>query len=109
MNENQWETSPFADCPCASFSAPSCSTFLSSQPYDEERYERVILDACLEADFAMLPSGDLTEIGEKVSRGVRRSFELELTQSYSRVLLFPEVRSSRSPSLRAFLLSAKSR
>jgi ATP-binding cassette, subfamily C (CFTR/MRP), member 1 len=47
----------------------SCSlkdNILFGQPYDEERYERVIADACLEADFAMLPSGDLTEIGEKV-------------------------------------------
>nr|CRX78939.1 hypothetical protein ls5930a1_00008 [Leucosporidium scottii] len=46
----------------------SCSlkdNILFGQPYDEERYERVIADACLEADFAMLPSGDLTEIGEK--------------------------------------------
>lgn len=47
----------------------SCSlkdNILFGQAYDEERYERVITDACLEADFAMLPSGDLTEIGEKV-------------------------------------------
>lgn len=46
----------------------SCSlrdNVLFGQPWDEERYERVIADACLEADFAMLPSGDLTEIGEK--------------------------------------------
>lgn len=38
---------------------------LFGQPYDEQRYDRVVHDACLEADFAMLPSGDMTEIGEK--------------------------------------------
>ncbi|KAM0751625.1 P-loop containing nucleoside triphosphate hydrolase protein [Meredithblackwellia eburnea MCA 4105] len=38
---------------------------LFGRPYDEVRYKQVIKDACLEADLAMLPSGDLTEIGEK--------------------------------------------
>ncbi|GAA6031091.1 hypothetical protein JCM8097_004000 [Rhodosporidiobolus ruineniae] len=46
----------------------SCSlkdNILFGRPYDEKRYEQVIKDACLEADLAMLPFGDETEIGEK--------------------------------------------
>ncbi|KAK4704538.1 lysophospholipase, partial [Phenoliferia sp. Uapishka_3] len=38
---------------------------LFGQPLDEARYQQVIHDACLDADLAMLPYGDLTEIGEK--------------------------------------------
>ncbi|GAA5984896.1 hypothetical protein JCM11641_003618 [Rhodosporidiobolus odoratus] len=46
----------------------SCSlkeNILFGRPYDEERYKRVIHDACLESDIEQLPYGDLTEIGEK--------------------------------------------
>ncbi|GAA5855654.1 hypothetical protein JCM8547_001633 [Rhodosporidiobolus lusitaniae] len=46
----------------------SCSmkeNILFGRPYDEKKYKRVIHDACLEADIAMLPYGDDTEIGEK--------------------------------------------
>ncbi|TNY22115.1 P-loop containing nucleoside triphosphate hydrolase protein [Rhodotorula diobovata] len=46
----------------------SCSlkeNILFGRPYDEARYRQVIHDACLEADFDMLPYGDETEIGEK--------------------------------------------
>ncbi|KAM0788854.1 hypothetical protein ACM66B_002939 [Microbotryomycetes sp. NB124-2] len=46
-------------------SASLRDNILFGQPYDEVRYDKVVRDACLEADFAMLPSGDLTEIGEK--------------------------------------------
>lgn len=48
----------------------SCSlkdNILFGQPYDEARYRQVIHDACLEADIEMLPYGDQTDIGEKVS------------------------------------------
>ncbi|CAG8565444.1 11234_t:CDS:10, partial [Racocetra persica] len=34
-------------------------------PFDEEKYQRVIKDCCLEPDLAILPAGDMTEIGEK--------------------------------------------
>jgi ATP-binding cassette subfamily C (CFTR/MRP) protein 1 len=34
-------------------------------PFDEEKYRRVVKDCCLEPDLAVLPDGDLTEIGEK--------------------------------------------
>ncbi|CAG8547028.1 11089_t:CDS:10 [Funneliformis mosseae] len=34
-------------------------------PFNDERYHKVIKDCCLEPDLAMLPDGDLTEIGEK--------------------------------------------
>jgi len=40
---------------------------LFGQTYDDRVYKNVI-DACaLKADFQMLPAGDETEIGEKVS------------------------------------------
>ncbi|KAF5367964.1 hypothetical protein D9758_004466 [Tetrapyrgos nigripes] len=35
------------------------------QPFDEERYWKVVKDSCLLADFAMFPDGDMTEVGEK--------------------------------------------
>ncbi|CAG8727944.1 8123_t:CDS:2, partial [Racocetra persica] len=34
-------------------------------PFDEEKYQKVIKDCCLEPDLEMLPAGDMTEIGEK--------------------------------------------
>lgn len=38
---------------------------LYGQPYDEEKYKRVIKDCELERDLEILPSADFTEIGEK--------------------------------------------
>ena len=38
---------------------------LFGQPYDENRYQRVLSTCCLLPDIAVLPAGDLTEIGEK--------------------------------------------
>ncbi|KAK7024232.1 hypothetical protein VNI00_016449 [Paramarasmius palmivorus] len=36
------------------------------QPFDEEKYWKIVTDACLLPDFEMLsPDGDLTEVGEK--------------------------------------------
>lgn len=38
---------------------------LFGEPYDKDRYEK-ILDACsLRQDLAQLPAGEMTEIGEK--------------------------------------------
>ncbi|CAG8720739.1 46294_t:CDS:2 [Gigaspora margarita] len=34
-------------------------------PFNYEKYQQVIKDCCLEPDLLVLPSGDLTEIGEK--------------------------------------------
>lgn len=39
---------------------------LFGRPFNAARYAQVIDDAALEADIAMLPYGDSTEIGEKV-------------------------------------------
>jgi ABC-type Fe3+/spermidine/putrescine transport system ATPase subunit len=53
----------------------SCSlkdNILFGRPYDEARYKQVIHDACLEADIEMLPYGDATDIGEKVSSSVEQ-------------------------------------
>lgn len=38
---------------------------LFGQDYDAERYRQCLHDACLEPDLAILPNGDMTEIGEK--------------------------------------------
>ena len=38
---------------------------LFGQPYDEVRYQKVLSTCCLLPDIAILPAGDLTEIGEK--------------------------------------------
>lgn len=37
------------------------------RPFDEDRYWKAIQDACLEADLELLPHGDMTEVGERVS------------------------------------------
>ena len=37
------------------------------RPFEEEKYWKAIKDSCLEPDLAMLPNGDLTEVGERVS------------------------------------------
>lgn len=39
---------------------------LFGKPWDEKKYWSVIFAACLMADLEELPSGDMTEIGEKV-------------------------------------------
>ncbi|BGO90746.1 hypothetical protein NBRC10512v2_002998 [Rhodotorula toruloides] len=67
----------------------SCSlkdNILFGQPYDEERYRRVIHDACLEADLEMLPYGDATEIGEK---GVTLSGGQKQRVNIARTLYYP--------------------
>lgn len=38
---------------------------LFGQEFDEKRYKKALKDACLEPDLAILPDGDMTEIGEK--------------------------------------------
>jgi ABC-type multidrug transport system fused ATPase/permease subunit len=38
---------------------------LFGNPMDEERYVKTVLSCCLEPDFKILKSGDLTEIGER--------------------------------------------
>lgn len=38
---------------------------LFGKPYNEKKYEKAIFDSCLNSDLAMLPDGDMTEIGEK--------------------------------------------
>ncbi|OBZ72495.1 Oligomycin resistance ATP-dependent permease YOR1 [Grifola frondosa] len=35
------------------------------RPFEEEKYWKVVQDACLEADLELLPNGDLTEVGER--------------------------------------------
>ncbi|KAF9299941.1 hypothetical protein BGZ74_008485 [Mortierella antarctica] len=38
---------------------------LFGKPYDQERYDRIVFASGLVPDFAMLPAGDQTEIGER--------------------------------------------
>ncbi|KZV72166.1 ABC transporter, partial [Peniophora sp. CONT] len=35
------------------------------RPFEAERYWKAVKDACLESDLDVLPSGDMTEVGEK--------------------------------------------
>lgn len=37
------------------------------QPVDEKKYQKVISACALQPDLDMLPAGDMTEIGEKVT------------------------------------------
>ena len=41
------------------------NNILFGKEFDREKYNRVIRDCALEADFEMLPNGDATEIGER--------------------------------------------
>jgi len=41
------------------------NNILFGAAFDQEKYDRVIRDCALEADFDMLPNGDATEIGER--------------------------------------------
>lgn len=67
-------------------SATLRDNILFGQPYDEKKYDKVVHDACLEADFAMLPNGDLTEIGEK---GVTLSGGQKQRVNIARALYYP--------------------
>ncbi|SCZ87513.1 BZ3500_MvSof-1268-A1-R1_Chr2-2g04979 [Microbotryum saponariae] len=58
---------------------------LFGRPFDETRYWECVRAACLLADFDMLPSGDLTEIGEK---GVSLSGGQRQRVSIARTLYF---------------------
>ncbi|KDE07474.1 hypothetical protein MVLG_02338 [Microbotryum lychnidis-dioicae p1A1 Lamole] len=58
---------------------------LFGRPFDETRYWGCVRAACLLADFDMLPSGDLTEIGEK---GVSLSGGQRQRVSIARTLYF---------------------
>ena len=40
---------------------------LFSSPYDKLAYDKTIKDCALKPDIEILPAGDATEIGEKVS------------------------------------------
>lgn len=44
---------------------------LFGQPFDEELYQKTLEMCCLKPDLEQLKSGDLTEIGEKVTSSVQ--------------------------------------
>ncbi|GAB6032452.1 Multidrug resistance-associated protein 5 [Chamberlinius hualienensis] len=47
------------------FNATVRENILFGLPYDEERYQMTVYACCLVTDFTLMPSGDMTEIGEK--------------------------------------------
>ncbi|KAI0321790.1 ABC protein [Amylostereum chailletii] len=55
------------------------------QPWDEQKYWKVIENACLLPDFDVLPAGDFTEIGEK---GINLSGGQKQRVSIARALYF---------------------
>ncbi|SPO20406.1 probable YOR1 - ABC transporter [Ustilago trichophora] len=63
----QWGSERVAYCSQSAWiqNATLRDNILFGQPFDEERYWDAVKVSELEADLAMLPAGDLTEIGEK--------------------------------------------
>lgn len=47
------------------FNATIRENIIFGKPYDKEKYDKVVYAAALLSDFAILPGGDLTEIGER--------------------------------------------
>ena len=48
-------------CDTTHAAIPACRRF--GLPYEAERYEAAVQAACLDADFRLLPGGDMTELG----------------------------------------------
>lgn len=67
---------------------------LFGRPFDADRYEMVVEACALQKDFAMLPDGDLTEIGEKgvnLSGGQKQRISLaRIIYSNSDILLLDD-------------------
>ncbi|KAI3479513.1 hypothetical protein L1887_58424 [Cichorium endivia] len=63
----QWGSERVAYCSQSAWiqNATLRDNILFGQPFDEERYWEAVKVSELEADLAILPAGDLTEIGEK--------------------------------------------
>lgn len=63
----QWGSDRVAYCSQSAWiqNATLRDNILFGQPFDEERYWEAVKVSELEADLAILPAGDLTEIGEK--------------------------------------------
>ncbi|KAI9490572.1 hypothetical protein BDB00DRAFT_916046 [Zychaea mexicana] len=67
---------------------------LFGQPYEAERYEKVLWQCALVKDLSILPDGDYTEIGEKgisLSGGQKQRVSLaRVVFSYSRIALLDD-------------------
>ena len=53
---------------------------LFGRPYEKAFYDQVVSACALIDDFNLLPAGDLTEIGEKVSNFISKKFLLVETK-----------------------------
>lgn len=62
MNFFNFSTLRYTNC---KFIGTVRSNILFGQPYDRERYRQVVRKCALERDFALLPHGDRTVIGER--------------------------------------------
>ncbi|ORZ03251.1 P-loop containing nucleoside triphosphate hydrolase protein [Syncephalastrum racemosum] len=77
------------------------SNILFGHPYDTERYAKVIEQCALQHDFALLPHGDQTEVGEKgisLSGGQKQRISLaRAVYSAADVLLLDDCLSAVDP------------
>ncbi|CAG8597957.1 26658_t:CDS:2, partial [Dentiscutata erythropus] len=78
-------------------------------PFNEEKYQQVIKDCCLEPDLKVLPAGDLTKIGEKginLSRGQKQRVSIASAVYYNaNIILLDDLISAVDPHVGKYLFT----